>query len=337
MRLMLLCPGRGSYAREQLGSLPASSPALDWLDAFRAGLGRPTLRELDAAERYSARLHVAGENASILTFGATLADLEALDPNKARLVCVAGNSMGWYTALGASGALSLAEAARLVETMGSYQAGNVQGGQVLYPTADEQWRPAPQLQARVDEALTWPGVELSIRLGGMAVLGGPREAVRTLLSELPEVVRGPRSFPLQLPLHSAFHTPLLAETRARAEAELADLPFRAPRVPLVDGRGQVWPAGWADPAAMRAWTLGDQVTVAYDFGAMVRSALGELGPDVVLLPGPGSNLAGAVAQVMIAEGWQGIHSKDDFLARQKADPIVLAMAWPDQRARAAQA
>jgi [acyl-carrier-protein] S-malonyltransferase len=99
----------------------------------------------------------------------------------------------------------------------------------------------------------------------------------------------------------------------------------------------VWPAGWADPAAMRAWTLGDQVTVAYDFGAMVRSALGELGPDVVLLPGPGSNLAGAVAQVMIAEGWQGIHSKDDFLARQKADPIVLAMAWPDQRARAARA
>ncbi len=338
-RALILCPGRGSYGRSQLGTLAGvSSPTLDRLDALRAAAGHPTVRELDGAVRYSPRLHLAGEHASILTAGISLADLDQVDPEKLDIVGVCGNSMGWYTALVAAGALAPEAGGRLIETMAWYQADNVIGGQIVFPMVDDRWRPDAALVAAVEEAVAViPDLHWSIRLGGQAVLGGTEDALRAATERLPGFERGGVSFPLRLPLHSAFHTPLLAETRARAEAELADLPFRAPRVPLVDGRGQVWPAGWADPAAMRAWTLGDQVTVAYDFGAMVRSALGELGPDVVLLPGPGSNLAGAVAQVMIAEGWQGIHSKDDFLARQKADPIVLAMAWPDQRARAARA
>jgi [acyl-carrier-protein] S-malonyltransferase len=240
--------------------------------------------------------------------------------------------MGWYTALGASGALSLAEAARLVETMGSYQAGNVQGGQVLYPTADEQWRPAPQLQARVDEALTWPGVELSIRLGGMAVLGGPREAVRTLLSELPEVVRGPRSFPLQLPLHSAFHTSVMVEASRRAQQELADLEMGSPQLPLIDGLGRLH-ARWASPELLLDYTLGAQVHDTFDLSASVLAGLQDYAPDAVLLPGPGETLGGSVAQVMIQAGWRGLRDRQDFLEAQQGErPVVISMCRPDQRA-----
>ena len=187
MRLFLLCPGRGSYGKAQLGTYQGPSAVLDQLDAFRAGLGRPTLREMDAADRHGARFHVAGENASILTFGATAYDIEALAPNKSEVVAVGGNSMGWYSALYAAGALDLSEAARLIETMGQYQAKNVIGGQVLYPTVDTQWRPDAQLSAAVDAALETEDVHLSIRLGGTAVLAGTRGATKGLLASLPKL------------------------------------------------------------------------------------------------------------------------------------------------------
>jgi acyl transferase domain-containing protein len=332
-RALVLCPGRGSYGRTELGTLQGRPSAfLDAFDAHRAALGRPTVRELDAAERYSAKLHIAGEHASILTAGYTLSDVEAIDPGKLAVVGICGNSMGWYTALVAAGALDAADGATLVETMGAFQTGNVIGGQILYPVVDDDWRPDPRLQAVVDDAVAdIEDLHWSIRLGGQAVLGGSDAALKAAGARLPALERGSARFPLKLPLHSAFHTPLLSGTREKAGPALDGLRWSTPRVPLVDGQGTVWPAGWADPAGIRAWTLGDQIDRCFDFSAMIEAALGELGPEVVVLPGPGSNLGGAVAQVMIRLGWQGIRSKADFLARQKADPIVLAMGRDDQR------
>ena len=65
----------------------------------------------------------------------------------------------------------------------------------------------------------------------------------------------------------------------------------------------------------------------------LRTALRTVGPDVVILPGPGSNLGSAVAQAMIMERWSGIDSRNAFITRQNQDPILLSMRWPDQRAR----
>ena len=332
-RALVLCPGRGSYGRPQLGSLQGRSSAfLDAFDAHRAALGRPTVRELDAAERYSARMHIAGEHASILTAAYALADIEALDPEEIDIVGICGNSMGWYTALTAAGSLGAADGAALVETMGAFQTGNVIGGQILYPLVGEDWRPDTALQALVDGAVAdIPDLHWSIRLGGQAVLGGTDAALRDAAGRLPALERGAARYPLKLPMHSAFHTPLLSGTRARAEPALAGLRWGAPSVPLVDGRGRIFPAGWADPLEIRDWTLGAQIDDVFDFSAMIEAALGELAPDAIVLPGPGSNLGGAVAQVLIRLGWQGIHSKADFLARQAADPIVLAMGREDQR------
>lgn len=332
MRLLLVCPGRGSYGREQLGSLPGASPTIGRLDAIRRELGRPTLTELDSMERFSVRRHLAGEHASLLTAGATLADLEALDRERHRVVAVVGNSMGWYTALHAAGALDLDDAARLVETLGSYQADGVLGGQVLYPVCDEDWRVDSGLVGLVREELSAPGVHLSIRLGGSVVLAGDDDTVRRLLRELPSIERGRHRYPLQLPLHSAFHTPLLAGASEGAARDLRDLRFGSPRVPLVDGRGLVHRLH-ADPEALRRYTLGEQVVDTFDFTAAVRVALCEYAPDAVLLPGPGGSLGSAIAQVMIELGWQGIRSRDDFMAAQSGDsPVLLSMARPEQRA-----
>ena len=75
--------------------------------------------------------------------------------------------------------------------------------------------------------------------------------------------------------------------------------------------------------------MGAQVTDAYDFTAMI-DRLTQLAPTTSFywdrkLSG------GAVAHVVITEQWQGIQSKDDFIARQKEDPFVLAMGRTDQR------
>lgn len=332
MRLLLVCPGRGSYGRAQLGSLPTENLSLRALDELRSALGRPTLSALDRAERFSPALHMAGEHASLLTFGATVADLDRLDPERAQIVAVAGNSMGWYTALYAAGALSLLDAARLVETLGAMQQNNVIGAQVLYPTVGEDWRPNAELQAAVDQALTLPGVYRSIHLGGTAVLGASKEALPSLLETLPRLQRGERSFPLQLPMHSAFHTPLMAGSASAAQAALQDLPWSSPRVSLVSGHAQVF-RPWAHPSDVARYTLGPQITEPFDLSACLRLALGDFAPEAVLLPGPGNSLGASVAQILIACGWRGLRDRADFEeAQQSPKPPVISMDRPEQRA-----
>ena len=65
----------------------------------------------------------------------------------------------------------------------------------------------------------------------------------------------------------------------------------------------------------------------------MQVAVREYAPDVIILPGPGDTLGGAIAQSLIAIEWQGIASKADFAARQATDPILLAMGRAEQRAR----
>lgn len=336
-RALLLCPGRGSYTRESLGCLQGvRSSTLDALEAVRADAGRTPLRELDAMPAFSGRAHLAGEHASLLTAACTLLDVDAIDPEKVDVVAVCGNSMGWYTALGCAGALTLDDCARLIDTMGAWQAGNVIGGQLIYPLVGDDWRPDAARAAAVQAALAAdPELGWSIRLGGQAVLGGSEAAVQRAMAGLPPVQMGSVHYPMRLPWHSAFHTPWMGPTADRAGAALAGLGWRAPHLPLIDGFGRPWRPRWADPAALRDYTLGPQVAQPFDFSAMLTQALGDHGPDLVILPGPGGSLGSAVAQVMIAIGWQGLRSRADFLARQAVDPVLVSMSRPEQRARVA--
>ena len=53
-----------------------------------------------------------------------------------------------------------------------------------------------------------------------------------------------------------------------------------------------------------------------------------------MLPGPGSTMGGPVAQIMIQQGWRGLRDRQDFLEAQAgARPVLLSMAWPDQRGK----
>jgi malonyl CoA-acyl carrier protein transacylase len=340
---VVLCPGRGSYTGGELGYLSRPAPleplqplwaALDAVDARRAACGDRPLRELDGAGSFTAEM-LRGENASGLTFAATAFDFLRLDRDAVEVVAVGGNSMGWYSALFAAGALGLDDTFELVETMGGATRDGTIGGQIVYPIVNEQWHVDDERRARVEAALEVvraDGLQAgwSIRYGGFAVLWAEQDGIDKLRGALPELEIGARTYPLALPGHSAFHSALMEPVSGRALRQLAALGWHAPDASLIDGRGHVWRPRWIDPEALMRYTLQTQVLETFDFSATVRVALREYAPELVVLLGPGDALGAAVAQVVIAERWQGIDSRDAFAHRQQDDPLLISLARPEQ-------
>ena len=321
-RVVVLCPGRASYTGEQLGSLagiddaPGAAELVEVLaevDAARAARGEMPVRDMDAATKFRSSF-LQGHNAAPLIFSVTAYEALRLDPGKVEVVAVGGNSMGWYSALWVAGALPLPEAFRLIGTMGGMTRSGTIGGQVIYPVVDAEWRHVDEAEAAVHDALeraAAAGLEAgdSIRFGGFRVLWGEDDALDLIVGALPPRDLGRQQYPLRLLGNSAFHSPLLQQVSEAGQLELADLDLGAPRHSLIDGRGRQWRPLASAPAALLDYTLGHQVTRTFDFAAVVRVALREYAPDLVVTLGPGESLGGAVAQVMIAEGWRGITTR----------------------------
>lgn len=319
---VLLCPGRGSYGQGELGYLRRTlrqgqgevAAALAQADAARRAAGEPTISELDATPAFRPALHLDGRNAAELIYFATMAHVEALRERWA-IGAVAGNSMGWYTALAAAGALSVDAGWRLVRTMARLQE-QVRGGQVLTTTVDDDWRTDPAAALAIDEALLAVGargddflVARSIRLGGHEVLAGTEAGVKALLAALPKRRLGNREFPFRLAGHGPFHTPLCSGVAAAAASDLANLPIGAPRAFLIDGEGNAHSPWSSDPAALLRYTTTTQVVATFDFTACVRTALREFCPDALLCAGPGDSLRAPVGHVVIAEAYRGLRDR----------------------------
>jgi len=334
-RAVLACPGRGSYAAASLNSLKADHPWVVRAEQLRAGYGLEPLLDLDRAERFDPARHLQPIHASPLIFLVSMLDAETAAADY-RITAAIGNSLGWYTALAVVGALPFEDAFRLVQEMAILQQEPLPdggpGGQVIYPLADAAWRPDPELHAAVAAALAEPSingdghVHESIDLGAYAVLAGDEAGVARLLGRLAPVRVGERIFPLRLSQHGPYHTPLVAHVATAAAEQLSDLDWRAPSATLIDGRGARWTPWSTDPAALRDYTLREQVITPFRFAVSVRVALREEAPDVLLLPGPGNSLGGICGQLVVAEGYRGIRSREDFEAVQRSEvPVVLSM------------
>jgi [acyl-carrier-protein] S-malonyltransferase len=326
-RVALLFPGRGSYTEKSLGTLSAfgdADPLVRAAEALRAELGLEPLLTLDGSARFEPARHLRPANAAALIYLGSMLDARAV-VERERVVAIGGNSLGWYTALAGAGALSFEDGFRLVQQMALLQEDGEPGGQVIYPIVDEEWRPSPAAKQAVHSLLASARGEIfpSIDLGGYAVLAGTPVGVTRLLKELPPVTLGKTRYPFRLAQHGPYHTPLASSVAARAADRLADLEFHRPRHALVDGRGVRFSPHSADLAALRAYTLGHQVDRPYDFTASVRVILREYAPDRLILPGPGNTLGGVCAQILIALGARGIHSRADFDAVQAGDQPPL--------------
>ena len=144
---VLICPGRGTYTKTELGSLARfpDPTLLAQFDARRAALGQETLTALDSAPSYSVARHTRGDNASALIYACSFGD--ALSLKGVTIAAVTGNSMGWYSALACAGALSPTDGFEVVNTMGTLMQDRLIGGQLIYPFMDEDWQPNPARKA----------------------------------------------------------------------------------------------------------------------------------------------------------------------------------------------
>lgn len=335
---VVVCPGRGTYNKTELGYLARHFPdaaMISSFDALRRKAGQSTLGDLDGAERFSIATHTRGDNASALIYAATLGDYLSIDREAIEIVAITGNSMGWYSALGCAGALSPEKGFQVANTMGALMQQTLIGGQLIYPFVDDDWRPRPDrraallaLTAEIDAAPVQT-LRLSIDLGGMLVLAGD-EAGLAAFERAVEPVQ--QRFPMRLGNHAAFHTSLMAPVAAAGRERLAPSLFGQPRVPLIDGRGAIWRPKASDIEALWSYTLGAQVTETYDFTRAIAIAAREFAPDLFIVTGPGTTLGGAVAQSLILAGWRGMGGKEDFKKRQEEKPLLASMGLPDQRA-----
>ena len=337
-RAVVICPGRGTYNKEELGYLSRlhadKEQMIDVIDANRRANNQPSVTELDNMDKYAMRLHTAGENASSLIYACAHGDFADINTDEYEIVAVSGNSMGWYIALAVAQTLDPKNAIELINTMGSMMTSGVIGGQMIYPVMDKNWQLSPTIQQQVQDCLQDVNaiddceVYDSIYLGGYLVIGGNEAGLKQLDNRLPKV---DDTYPMRLFNHAAFHTPLLKSISEKAKQTLGEEMFQAPAIPLIDGQGKIWQPYSTSTQNLYDYTLGHQVTEPYDFSAAISVALKEFAPDKLIILGPGSTLGGAVGQCLVANNWQHISSKKDFIARQKNDPFVLAMGLAEQR------
>ncbi len=335
---IVIAPGRGTYGKPELGYLARyhgdKQSFFAQIDDFRRAHGRTPILELDSAKNYTASRHASSENASALIYACALADFMDIDQSRYEIVAVTGNSLGWYLALAAAGALSPENAIQLVDTMGALMEEHGVGGQLVYPVTNADWQPDADRATFVQQALTAAqknGAAFnSIHLGGMAILAGDEAGLAALEQSLPPA---DERFPFRLARHSAFHTPLLAGVSQMAVEALPPSLFAKPSLPLIDGRGEIWQSGFCDLENLHAYTLTRQITETYNFTACVEIGLKEFAPDRLIILGPGTSMGPPVAQILIANQWLDMRCKADFIARQKQDPFVLAMGIDDQRRR----
>ena len=324
-RVVLFCPGRGAYGRAELGFIGdhrRPGPVADVLQvADSLQESGETITELDALERFRPGLHLDGVNAAELIYFGTMFHAEHLR-ERYDIVAVAGNSLGWYTALAASGAVDPGEGWKLVQSMAQLQ-GEVRGGQVLTTVVDEDWWPDPEARAELDQALAATNakgeeyfIAPSIYLGGHEVLGGTDKGVAHLLENLTKRKLGKREYPIQLAGNGPFHTPLCQATSEAAKDRLADLRLRRPQTHLIDGLGRVHSPWSSSPSDILDYTLSTQVLRTFDFTACVRTALREFNPDVLLCAGPGSSLRAPVGHVVLAEGFRGVRDQQGLFAAE---------------------
>ena len=329
---LVICPGRGTYGKEELGYFGRyhsdKKDLIAGIDAYRAEQGQVAISELDAAKSFIPKDHTRGDNASALIYACAYADFLSIDRDKFDIVAVTGNSMGWYIALACGGALSVNNGTHIINTMGTFMQDAMIGGQLIYIFVDDNWQKIDgAYQELMDLTADIDGLYLSIKLGGMIVLGGTDTALKQAEAKLD--ARG--NFPFRLINHAAFHTPLQQPISEKALQHFDAGLFANPDIPLIDGRGHIWTKYSSDFNDMFNYTFGHQVTRPFDFTKAVQVSAKEYAPDKIIILGPGKTLGGAVAQSLIDIKWLGLESKQDFAELQNANPYMLSMGIEEQR------
>ncbi len=215
---------------------------------------------------------------------ASLAYFEALrEVNKLPdPACVAGHSLGEYSALVAAGALGLADAARLVRRRGELMEEHGLGGMVAVIGLEHDQLLEIASQADVEIA--------NFNAPGQTTLSGRTDNLETA-GELAKEAGARRV--VILPVNGAFHSSLMQPVADALWPDISRVQIKAPTAPLlanVDARPLT------DPDDLKA-ELRDQITASVRWVDIVKQA-DALGVQAFYEVGPGKVLSGFAPRIV---------------------------------------
>ena len=314
MAIAFLFPGQGSQVVGMGAELAKTHAA-----------ARAVFAEIDAAlNQKLSQLMFSGpleeltltENAQPALMAASLAVLRVLEEEKGfrladRVKFVAGHSLGEYSALAAAGALSLADAARLLKVRGKAMQAAVPVGQGAMA------------------ALLGVGKDVAERLaaeaaqGEICQLANDNEPTQAVISGSKAAIEragglakahGVRRF-LPLNVSAPFHCALMQPAAEAMAQALAGVDIKPPQVPLV---ANVLAAPISDPADIKA-RLVQQVTATVRWRESV-AAMAAAGVNDVYEIGAGKVLSGLAKRIAPSLNAQSIGAPSEI---ETALPALL--------------
>jgi [acyl-carrier-protein] S-malonyltransferase len=286
-------PGQGSQSVGMGRDLAMSSPAAEAIwSAADSALGEPLSRL--AWEGPADRLDRT-ENAQPALLAASIAILEGmrdrwasagLEPPTATFA--AGHSMGQYSALVASGVLTLADGVRLVRRRGELMQASSQGrdGAMAAIIGLDDARIPELIEAAAAHGTF---VVANRNAPGQVVVSGERAAIEAG-AEIARELGAKRS--IVLPVSVAAHSPLMAEAAAGMRTTLEGIEFQDPSTTLLanaDGRP-------ISSAADARAELVDHLTAGVDWVGAVQRMTGA-GVTTFVEVGPGKVLTGLIKRI----------------------------------------
>jgi len=320
--LAFVFPGQGSQAVGMGRALAAASPAAAAVFAEAdAALGEPLSRLAWDGPADELDLTV---NAQPALLAASVAFLRAVEERRTAdgrsplaPVFAAGHSMGQYSALVATGVVSLGDGMRLVRERGRLMQASGEGSPgamaAIIGLPDER---LPDLVAAGAAHGTF-GIA-NRNSPGQVVVSGVRPAVEAAAAAA-KGLGAKRA--LVLPVSVAAHSSLMAGAAAGMRAVLADVAFRDPEVPLL-ANADARPLTTGE--ACRA-ELVDHLTTGVDWIAAVE-AMRAAGVTRFVEVGPGRVLCGLIRR--IAPDAETIPLDDPGAPGGLADPDPVAAGWP---------
>ena len=290
-------PGQGSQ-RPGMGTAWADHPSWELVDEASQVAGRDIgrlLLEADADELKQTR------NAQLTTFLASLVVLDAVERVGVVPGVCAGHSLGEYTALVATGALSFTDGVAIVTERGDAMneaAEDNPGTMAAVLGLDDDDVDAACRRA---EGEVWIA---NFNAPGQVVIAGGVDAV-TRAGEIAKELGAKKV--MALPVSGAFHTPYMAQARDRLKKAIASATIRPPDVPVVaniDARPHTDPEEWGQ-------LLSAQLTSPVRWRQTIQR-LTDDGVDTLAEVGPGSVLTGMAKRITPSTRTVTVATPDDL-------------------------
>ncbi len=285
-KLAFIFPGQGSQragmGKELAEQFPAARAVFDQADqALEFSLSKLCFEGPEEELKLTANTQPAILTTSVAAY--RVLEEKGIVPDY-----VAGHSLGEYSALVASGCLSLSEAVVTVRNRGTYMQEAVPAGQGAM--AALLGLPLPKVQQVCEQAAQGQVVvPANLNSPGQIVISGHKEAVERAAAAAKDA--GAKRAVL-LPVSAPFHSSLLQPAAARLESDFQRIRFGGLSIPLVTN---VDAEVIETPQAARDALL-RQVPAPVRWEESMRKLI-ELGCDCFIEVGPGKVLAGLQRQI----------------------------------------